>query len=201
MRIGVLGGTFDPFHNGHVAAAHAAMTCAELDRVIFVPAARPPHRPPAVAPANRRLEMSRLGTAGDQRFDVSDIELNREGPSYTVDTLSELRRLYPGDELFLVLGWDAARLFPTWRRPEGVRELASIVVVGRPGSETPREADLKAAGLEGEGVLLCLQPTPDISASGIRRAVAAGESIAGMVPLPVEQYLAANGLYAGEFRS
>jgi nicotinate-nucleotide adenylyltransferase len=197
QRLGVLGGTFDPFHNGHLAAAEAAMVCARLGRVIFIPAAQPPHRPPAVAAALQRLEMCRVATAGDERFAVSDIELNRSGPSYTVDTLVELRRLHPDGELFLVLGWDAARLFPTWRRPDEVRALASIVVVGRPGSDAPREADLKPVGLEGNGVRLCLRPTPDVSASEIRRAVAVGESITGKVPSAVDQYIAAHRLYAG----
>jgi nicotinate-nucleotide adenylyltransferase len=196
-RIGVLGGTFDPIHSGHLAAAHAALKCARLDGVIFMPAAQPPHRPPAVAPAQDRLEMCRLAIAGEPRFEVSDIELNRGGPSYTVDTLAELRRLHPVEELFLILGWDAARLFRTWRRPEEVRSLASVVVVGRPGSDAPSEPQLKSAGLTGESVILCLEPTPDISASEIRRAIAAGESIAGKVPAAVEQYIAANRLYAG----
>ena len=197
MRSGILGGTFDPFHNGHLAAAEAAMGCARLDIAIFVPAAKPPHRPPAVAPAEQRMEMCRLATAGDPRFAVSDVELNRGGPSYTVDTVVELRRLHPSDELFLILGWDAARLFPTWRRPDEVRALASIVVVGRPGSKAPGESDLKQVGLGGEGVTLCLEPTPDVSASEIRRAIAAGESIAGKVPAAVEKYIAAHRLYAG----
>jgi nicotinate-nucleotide adenylyltransferase len=196
-RIGLLGGTFDPIHAGHLAAAHVAIDCARLDRVIFVPAAQPPHRPPAVAPAQQRLEMCRLAIAGEGRFAVSDVELNRGGPSYTVDTLRDMRRLHPGGELFLILGWDAARLFPTWRRPEEVHALASIVVVGRPGSEGPSEADLKPVGLDGEGVVLCLEPTPDVSASEIRRAVAAGDSIAGKVPAVVERYISAHRLYAG----
>lgn len=197
QRIGVLGGTFDPIHAGHLAAARAAVDCARLDRVIFVPAGQPPHRPPAIAPAQQRLEMCRLATAGEGRFAISDVELGRSGPSYTVDTLSDLHRLHPGEELFLILGWDAARLFPTWQRPEEVRALASIVIIGRPGSGAPGEADLKLAGLEGDGVVLCLEPTPDISASEIRRAVAAGESIAGKVPAVVEQYITTHRLYAG----
>jgi nicotinate-nucleotide adenylyltransferase len=174
----------------------AAIGCARLDRVIFIPAATPPHRAPAVAPAAQRLEMCRLATEGDARFAVSDVELQREGPSYTVDTLTELRGVHPGDELFLILGWDAARLFPTWRRPDEVRELASVVVVGRPGSEAPGEADLTEADLDGDGVVVCLEPTPDVSASEIRRAVAAGESIAGKVPAAVERYITAHRLYA-----
>jgi nicotinate-nucleotide adenylyltransferase len=197
QRIGVLGGTFDPIHAGHLAAAKAAIDCARLGRVIFVPAGQPPHRPPAIAPAEQRLEMCRLATAGEARFAVSDVELGRGGPSYTVDTLSDLRRTHPDRSLFLILGWDAARLFRSWRRPEEVRALASIVVIGRPGSGAPREADLKPAGLEGDGVVLCVEPTPDVSASEIRRAVAAGESIAGKVPAVVEQYIATHRLYAG----
>ena len=193
----MLGGTFDPIHAGHLGAAKAAIDCAHLDRVIFVPAGQPPHRPPAIAPAQQRLEMCGLATAGEARFAVSDVELGRRGPSYTVDTLSDLRKLHPDASLFLILGWDAARLFPSWRRPEQVRALASIVVIGRPGSGAPREADLEPAGLEGEGVVLCLEPTPDISASEIRRAVGAGESIAGKVPDVVEQYITTHRLYAG----
>lgn len=196
-RIGVLGGTFDPIHSGHLAAADAAIGCARLDRVIFVPAAQPPHRPPAAAPAQERLEMCRLATAGQARFAVSDIELRRAGPSYTVDTLSEVGRLHPGDELFVILGWDAARLFHTWRSPDEVRAMASIVVVGRPGSTSPLKADLKSAGLEGEGVVLCLESTPDVSSSEIRHALEAGESIAGKVPAVVERYITAHFLYAG----
>lgn len=196
-RVGLLGGTFDPFHNGHLAAAEAAISCANLDRIVFIPTAQPPHRPPAVGTKEQRLEMCKLGTKGEPRFEVSEIELTRSGPSYTVDTLLEMQRLDTNDELFLILGWDAARLFPTWHRPEEVRKLASIVVVGRPGSEGPRKEDLKPVGLEGDRVLICLEPTPDISASDIRRAVAAGEAITGKVPAAVERYIASHRLYAG----
>jgi nicotinate-nucleotide adenylyltransferase len=197
QRLGLLGGTFDPVHVGHLAAAEAAIGCARLDRVIFIPAATPPHRAPAVAPAEQRLEMCRLATEGDGRFEVSDVELKRQGPSYTVDTLTELRRRHPGNDLFLILGWDAARLFASWRRPDEVRKLASVVVVGRPGSDSPHKADLSSAKLDGDGVVLCLEPTPEVSASEIRRAVAAGESITGKVPEAVERYITAHRLYAG----
>ena len=196
-----MGGTFDPFHAGHLAAATVAIECAHLDRVIFVPAAQPPHRPPAVASAQDRLTMCKLATADDSRFAVSDIEVKRAGPSYTAETLEELRRLHPDAELHLILGWDAASLFHTWHRPERVRELASIVIVGRPGSAAPQAADLNAAGLGGDGVAVCLGHTPDVSASEVRRAVAAGESIAAMVPEAVERHIKAHRLYAGAMRS
>ena len=197
MRLGMLGGTFDPFHFGHLAAADAAIDCAELDRVIFIPAAQPPHRPPATASPQQRLEMCRLGIEGEPRFEVSEVELKREGPSYTVDTLEEMQRAQPADELFLILGWDAARLFSTWHRPDEVRGLATIVVVARPGSAAPREEDLKGVGLDKAKVILCLRTTPDVSASEIRRAAAAGEPITGKVPQAVERYIASHRLYAG----
>jgi nicotinate-nucleotide adenylyltransferase len=197
MRLGLLGGTFDPFHNGHLAAAEAAIGCAQLDRVIFIPAAQPPHRPPAVASAEQRLEMCRLGIGDKARFEVSDIELERGGASYTVDTLIEMRGMQPEDELFLILGWDAARLFSTWHRPNEVRELAMVVVVARPGSEAPREEELEGVGLDKAKVVLCLRPTPDISASEIRRAVAEDKPIGGKVPAAVERYIASHRLYAG----
>lgn len=197
MRIGLLGGTFDPFHNGHLAAAAAAIGCASLDRVIFIPAARPPHRPPAIASAQQRLDMVRLGTTGDARFAVSEVELKREGPSYTVDTLQEMQRIDPHEELFVILGWDAGRLFSTWHKPDEVRELATIVVVARPRSESPGEEDLEGVGLDKVRTVLCLRATPDISASEIRRAVAAGKPITGKVPSGVESYIASHRLYAG----
>ena len=196
-RIGVLGGTFDPIHIGHLAAARAAIECARLDRVLFVPTGQPPHRPAAAASADHRLEMTRLATAGDQRFAVSDLELRRPGASFTSDTLRDLRALYPDADLFLILGWDAARLFRTWHEPDQVRRLAAIVVVARPGSGSPQPADLAAAGLDGEHVVVCVDGTPDVSASAIRRDVVGGRSLDGKVPPAVQQYVAAHGLYAG----
>ena len=195
-RTGVFGGTFDPVHVGHLAAAAAAIECARLDRVIFMPSGQPPHRPSAAASPEHRLEMTRLATAGDPRFAVSDIELRRPGVSYTSDTIRELHALHPGAELFLILGWDAARQFSTWHRPEGVRELATIVVVARPGSSSPQPADLEASGLGGDGVILCMERTPNVSASGIRDDIESGRSIAGRVAPAVERYIATHHLYA-----
>jgi nicotinate-nucleotide adenylyltransferase len=197
-RIGVLGGTFDPIHVGHLAAAEAGIKCARLDRVVFIPAGEPPHRPPAAASAEQRLEMCRLATAGDARFAVADLELRRSGPSYTLDTLLELRRLQPHDALFLILGWDAASLFRTWHQPDQVRVMASIVIIARPGRTSPGQADLETAGLGGDNVVLCLEHTPAVSASDVRRAVATGHSISGQVPEVVERYIAEHRLYSSE---
>ena len=194
MRVGVFGGTFDPIHLGHLAAAKAAMECAHLDRVLFVPSAQPPHRGAAQAPAEDRLAMSKLAVEGDSHFEVSDIEVKRGGPSYTVDTLEELHRALPDNDLFLILGWDAARLFRTWHEPDRVSSLASIVIVTR-GKSQPMTSELKAIGLAPERLIKCHWPTPDISGSELRRAIAAGQSAAGKVPPAVERYIASHHLY------
>jgi len=195
MRLGVLGGTFDPMHNGHVAAAEAALECANLDEVLFVPTGNPPHRPPAEASPLQRLEMCRLATADNPRFAVSDIEVKREGLSYTLDTLWALRGANPHAELFLVLGWDAASQLRSWHRPDEVLAIAPIVVVSRPGRNAPEEGDIKNAGLDPARIVLCPHVTPAVSGSGIRRAIAAGKSIAGLVPPAVERYIASHHLY------
>jgi nicotinate-nucleotide adenylyltransferase len=195
MKIGVLGGTFDPIHNGHLAAARAAMDCARLDRVLFIPSAQPPHRAAAVAPAEARLEMSRLAIEGEAAFEVSDIEVRRGGRSYTADTLAALRLAYPSEELFLILGWDAAKLFSSWHEPDTVKRLATVVIVSRPGTSSPDTEQLAAAGLDPEDVVLCLRPTPDVSGSALRRAIRAGRPITNDVPAAVERFITTHGLY------
>lgn len=195
MKIGVLGGTFDPVHRGHVSAAMVAMRCADLDQVLLIPSAQPPHRGAAVAPAADRLAMANLAVGAEHGLGVSDVEIRRGGRSYTVDTLAELKLAHPNDELFLILGWDAARLFATWRRPDEIRRLASVVVVGRPGTSPPTEKDLTAAGLDPDRVVLCLDPTPDISGSALRSAIARGDSVADRLAPAVDQYISEHGLY------
>jgi nicotinate-nucleotide adenylyltransferase len=191
----MVGGTFDPIHLGHLAAARAAIDCAALDRLLFIPSGRPPHRDGAVASAEQRLQMCRLALDGDPRFGVSDIEIRREGLSYTADTLQQLTHEHPGDELFLVLGWDAARLFSSWHRPDEVRSLASVVVVTRPGSSAPDATELQAAGLDPKTTILCVRPTPDISGSALRREIAEGRAVGDRLPEAVARYIAKNRLY------
>ena len=195
MRIGILGGTFDPIHLGHIAAARAAVDCAELDRVLLIPTGLPPHRRGTVADGTQRVEMCRLAIDEDSRLGVSDVEIRRAEVSYTVDTLKQLKAIHLDDELFLILGWDAARLFARWHKPQEVRRLASIVIVTRPGSGSPDGPALEAAGLGGPGVTVCVRPTPDISGSALRRAIANGESVTDRVPPAVVAYIAKNNLY------
>jgi nicotinate-nucleotide adenylyltransferase len=195
LRVGVFGGTFDPIHLGHLAAAHAAIACASLETVLLMPSAQPPHRPGAVASAQQRLEMCRLAVAAEPHLEVSDLEVRRGGDSYTVDTLEQLHRDHPADDLHLILGWDAAALFRTWREPVRVRELASVVVIGRPGTPAPDSRRLSEAGLDVGRTKIGLEPTPDISGSALRRAIASGGSVTGKVPPAVERYIAEQHLY------
>jgi nicotinate-nucleotide adenylyltransferase len=195
LRIGVLGGTFDPIHLGHLAAADAAIDCAQLDKVLVMPSAQPPHRPGAIASAEQRLAMCRLAVEGRPRLEVSDVEVRHGGRSYTVDTLVELKRLLPQDGLFLILGWDAAALFATWHEPAKVRSLASVIVISRPGTPAPSADQLSAAGLDLDRTVLCLRPTPDISGSSLRGAIAAGEPVAERLPPAVERFIASHALY------
>ncbi len=195
MRVGVLGGTFDPIHLGHLAAADVALDCAQLEKVLIMPSAQPPHRPGAIASAEQRLAMCRLAVEGRPRLEVSDVEVRHGGRSYTVDTLVELKRLLPRDDLFLILGWDAAALFATWHEPARVRSLASVIVIGRPGAPAPGADRLSAAGLDLDRSVLCLRPTPDISGSALRRAIAAGKPVADKLPAAVERFIASHGLY------
>ena len=195
MRLGVLGGTFDPMHLGHLAAAEAAIDCADLDQVVFVPTGTPPHRPPAVASGEQRLEMCRLAADGDPRFTVSDIELLRSGPSYTLDTLLALRGANPHSEIFLVLGWDAASQLRSWYRPDEVLALAQVIVVTRPGRAAPSIEDVKTAGLDPARVILCPRLTPSVSGSELRRDLAAGRAVTGRVPEAVERYISTHRIY------
>jgi len=197
MRLGVLGGTFDPIHLGHLAAAEAAIECADLDQVVFVPTGTPPHRPRAVASGDQRLEMCRLATAGDSRFSISDIELERAGPSYTLDTLLALRGANPHAEMFLVLGWDAASQLRSWYRPDEVLALAPVIVITRPGRAAPTIDDVKTAGLDPTRVILCPRPTPSVSGSELRHDLMAGRPVTGRVPVGVEHYIATHHIYRG----
>ena len=139
--------------------------------------------------------MARLAVDGEADFDVSDVEVKRGGKSYTVDTLAELHRTRPGDELFLILGWDAARLFRSWREPDKVSKLASVIIVARPGTHAPRTPELAATGIPAARIITCMVPTPDVSSSQLRLALAEDESVAGNLPPAVERYIASHGLY------
>jgi len=196
VRLGILGGAFNPPHIGHLVCAQEALLQLELDKVVFVPVGQAPHRDVEDDPgAEARLELVELAIADDERFTSSRVELDRDGPSYTSDTLREMRSAAPDDELFLILGGDQAATLPTWHEPEEVLSLATVAVVERV-SWTRNAIGIKIARLKGSPSVRYLDmPLIQVSSSAIRRRVAAGRPLRYLVPDAVASYIEANGLY------
>jgi nicotinate-nucleotide adenylyltransferase len=201
MRLGLLGGTFDPVHFGHLLLAEQCREQCGLDAVWFLPAGSPPHKRRDVTPGRQRLEMLQLAIAGHEAFAVSDRELKREGTSYTVDTLTELHAEQPDAELFFLIGADSLHDLPTWREPKRILELATIVAVNRGDRLNVAEAasfctDAGSVGHEATSrIQFATMPGCDLSATDIRDRVAAGKSIRYMTPRAVEVYIQQHGLY------
>jgi nicotinate-nucleotide adenylyltransferase len=196
VRIGVLGGTFNPPHLGHLVCAQEAYVQLELDAVMLIPARTPPHKPIEEEPGvEHRLELCRLAARDDPRLEVSDLEVNRPGPSYTVDTLSELHSKAPDNELFLIVGGDIAAGLTEWHEPQRVLSLSTLAVAERSG--TPRAAVDDALGRldGGDRARFFAMPTIGISSTLVRERVRAGLPLRYLVPEPVESYIADRGLY------
>ncbi len=204
MRLGILGGTFNPPHVGHLVCAQEAHAQLGLDRVLLMPANIPPHKEIAGDPgATRRLELCELAIEGDERFAVSDLELRRPGPSYTVATLRELHDQAPQDELTFIVGGDMAKSLPSWREPDAILELARIAIAERTGAERDqiREALAALPAATDDRIIFFDMPRIDISSSTIRERVAAGRPIRHLVPDAVAERLAADGLYTEQART
>lgn len=198
MRLGILGGTFNPPHIGHLVCAQEAHARLALDRVVLMPAGLPPHKHVAADPgADARLELCRLAVGGDERFAVSRRELDRPGRSFTVDTLRALHDESPQDDLTFIVGGDMARSLPTWREPEVVLELATLAVAERAGSEREEiRGELRELrGATPERVRFFDMPRIDVSSSLVRERVATGRPIRYLVPDAVAGAIAANGWY------
>lgn len=195
MRIGVFGGTFDPPHVGHLILAADAFEALRLDKLFFVPAKAQPLKVdrPAVGTAAERLEMVRLAIAGDSRYAVDDTEIKRDGLSFTVDTLEGLSARFEGSKLFLLLGEDSLASFDRWRKPERIRELATLAVMYRAKSG----GVTKTAGpsLKRKGVETLSTRQVDVSSTEIRQRLSDGKSIRGFVPESVEKFIASRRLY------
>lgn len=195
-RVGILGGTFNPPHIGHLVCAQEAHDRLGLDGVRLVPVAVPPHKRLRDDPGTaHRVELCRRAVQDDARFSVSLAEVERAGPSYTVDTLRALHERHPEDELTFIAGGDMARSLPSWREPDQVLALATFAVAER---ETVGRADILAS-LAGIGatdrVAFFDMPRVDVSSSLVRRRVAEGRPIRYLVPDGVERYIARHGLY------
>lgn len=198
MRLGLYGGTFDPVHYGHLVLAEQCREQCDLDQVWLIPSHQSPHKTGATtSPGRARLEMLRLATAGAPDFVVSDLEIRRGGVSFTVDTLQQLHDEDPSRELFFLIGADSLYDLPTWREPQRIAELATIVAVNRGDRPLPDAANLHATLGQSlaQRVKLVTMPGIDLSGSNIRRRVHAGRSIRFLTPRAVEMYISQHGLY------
>jgi nicotinate-nucleotide adenylyltransferase len=198
MNIGVLGGTFDPVHNGHLTVAEEAKNRLNLTEVIFVPAGQPWLKVDRlITPAEHRLQMLRLALADKSDFKLSTMEIERAGPSYTIDTITELRsQLDAEDELFFILGQDNLAQLPQWRNAPQLIQMCYLVAVPRPGSPRPNLKALETSipGIS-QRVMLMDKPHVDISAEAIRDRVVRGLSVRHLVPEPVNRYIKEHKLY------
>jgi nicotinate-nucleotide adenylyltransferase len=195
-RIGVLGGTFDPVHNGHLYIANALRAALDLERIVWVPAGRPPHKTGQIVSSDRdRLAMLDLALAGSADDQIDTIDIERSGPSYTADTLEILAERFAPVKLFFLMGEDSLRDLPTWHDPERLLRTAQLAVAARPGVD----ADLDTVARQVPAVQgrVHLIPTDEIgiSSSEIRRRVRENQSIHGLVPAAVDAYIRDHGLY------
>ena len=221
MKLGLLGGSFNPVHNGHLAIARQTREALGLDKILFIPTSHPPHKPNgSLAPAQDRYEMVRLAIASDSSLAISDVEIRRPGKSYTIDTIRLLQQEYGAQtQLFFLIGLDAFLDFPSWRDPLTLLTLCSFVVLSRPGLSFrslstvallppipyPSLADLDAGRISrieaqiGTQRLICLKlPPSPISASDIRARVRQGLPVANLLPPLVESYILHHHLYYKE---
>jgi nicotinate-nucleotide adenylyltransferase len=194
--IGLLGGTFDPIHYGHLIIAEATRDQLGLDRIEFLPANDPPHKPDAaVSPARDRIAMVKVAIENIPYFDINCIEMERIGPSYTVDTLERLAERRRDDDFFFIIGGDSLRDFPTWHSPERILQLASLAVIDRPGAAYDLELlETVLPGLRARTTFI-EAPLLDISATTLRTRCADGRSIRFQTPDAVIDYITSNALY------
>ncbi len=221
LRLGLLGGSFNPLHNGHLAIARQTREALGLDQVLFIPTSQPPHKPNgSLAPAQDRYEMVHIAIASDPAFAISDVEIRRPGKSYTIDTVRLLQQEYGAQtQLFFLIGLDAFLDFPSWREPQTLLELCRFVILSRPGLSFrslstvarlppipyPSLADLDADRISrieapiGTQGLICLKLPPcAISASDIRARIRQGLPAANLLPPLVESYILRHHLYQGD---
>jgi nicotinate-nucleotide adenylyltransferase len=202
-RIGILGGTFDPPHVGHLWLASLAADSLDLGRVLFMPAAQPPHkRRRGMSSITDRLLMTRLAISGNPRFELSTLEAERPGPSYTVDSVEELQRTYADARLFLLMAADSLSQIDAWRDPDRLLSMIEWAVGPRPGAELPPIAELRRRfGAAASRIHLLDGPALDVSATAIRQRVAAGQTIRYLVPQAVEELILEKALYRRRARS
>jgi nicotinate-nucleotide adenylyltransferase len=190
MKIGILGGTFNPPHIGHLIVAESIRDQLRLDKILFVPSYIPPHKLfSQVALPKQRLEMVELAIEKNRNFSASPLEIAREGKSYTIDTINSLINLHPASQLFLIIGMDNLMDFSDWKSPNDIVSKVELLVMNRPGYDADVKSEFKRFAT------FVKVPNIDISSSDIRRRIKLGRSIRYLVPFEVEQYILKKGLY------
>jgi nicotinate-nucleotide adenylyltransferase len=196
VKIGIFGGTFDPPHNGHLALATAARDELDLDKVLWVPAADPPHkRGRPMTPASDRLALVKAAITGKPGFEVSRVDLDRPGPHWTADTVALLGRRYPGADLVFIMGGDSLRDLPTWGRPQEIVACCTLAVLRRPGDRVDLVALEKVLPGIRQKVRFIDEPPIRLSARQIRQRAYAGQPLDGLVPRRVARLIEQRGLY------
>ena len=205
MRLGIFGGTFNPIHFGHLRAAEEVRDELAIDKIIFMPSGNPPLKISGLIEASHRYAMTRLATSSNVNFVVSDLEILKTEKSYTVDTLAQLLNIYPGEELFFILGLDAFLDIPNWWQPERLSGMVNFVVVTRPGfdpadiGKSPYITRKEGPGLwvldSGKKVIQVNITAMDISSTNIRMLLKEGKNIKYLLPETVEQYIYTHKLY------
>ncbi|MCF7909888.1 MAG: nicotinate-nucleotide adenylyltransferase [Candidatus Omnitrophica bacterium] len=185
MKIGILGGTFNPPHIGHLILAQEMLDELKLDKIFFIPTNNPPHKRGNQLEPRKRFLMTELAAAGNPKFKVLDLELKRKGKSYTCDTIAELKNKYPQDKLYLIIGSDLAKGFKKWKNPEKIKRMATVIVAKRRGSPFRSSKSFKQVDI--------IQV--ELSSSQIRARIKKGKIIQYLVPKKVENYIKKNNLY------
>lgn len=195
-RLGIIGGTFNPIHLGHLMIAEEARQAFSLDRVFFIPSYMTPNKDVHGSTARQRLEMVRLATADNPYFSVSDLEMRRGGPSYTVDTLRFLKKLYgPKHSLYFISGTDTIQDLPNWNQPEEILKLCHFIGATRPDGTESILPVIRRFGELGGHILKLAVPTMEISSTELRQRIANGRSVRYMIPPAVLDYIRENGIY------
>ncbi len=197
MRLGIMGGTFDPIHFGHLAMAEEAREIFSLDEILFIPSARPPHKVEKnITPEVHRLMMTYLATQSNEKFQVSPMEILREGLSYTLDTMNQLEKKFGADtELFFIIGADSMVDLPKWHKSQELVSKVHFIATTRPGVEVNLEEVEKFFGDNAKNIFQVEVPGLEISSTDIRERVKSGRSIKYLVPEVVEEYILKENLY------
>ncbi|MBR3148737.1 MAG: nicotinate (nicotinamide) nucleotide adenylyltransferase [Eubacterium sp.] len=196
MRIGIFGGAFNPVHNGHLNLAKCYLEMLRLDKILFVPTSVPPHKSSdGLISGEHRIKMLRLATAQNKRYEVSDIEFWRTGKSYTFDTIKTLQSVYPSDKFYLITGSDQYLYFENWYRADDILKMVTLVTAARENDEYEKMLEFKNQNENLKNSIISRFDIVEVSSTDIRQRVKNGDTISGLVPPPVEEYIRENNLY------